>query len=70
MKVTMGEHMKFARKNAKVSRVKLSEISGIPITTIYNNEHDLCFPRLFTVMCLADALKIPLDEYIGRTVPK
>lgn len=66
--MTIGEHMTAARKRARLSRPKLSEISGIEVITIYKNEHDLCIPRLFTVMCLADALKISIDEYIGREI--
>ena len=68
--MTPGEHMKAARKAAGLSRPQLSKISGISVVAIYNNEHDLVLPRLFTVICLADALKISIDEYIGRTVPR
>lgn len=68
--MTIGQHMTQARKKVGMSRVKLSELSGITETTIYNIEQDFYGARLFTVMCLADALKISLDEYIGRELPK
>lgn len=68
--MTTGEYMKAARKNAKLTRGKLSEISGVSLQSIYNCEHDIFSPTLFTVMCLADALKISIDEYIGRKIRK
>lgn len=68
--MTIGQHMMQARKNAKMTRVELSELSGIVETTIYNIEHDLYGARLSTAMCLADALNISLDEYIGRELQK
>lgn len=68
--ITIGECMKNARKRARLSRAKLSKISGIGEYVIYNAERDYCSPRLFTITCLADALKISIDEYIGRTIPK
>lgn len=68
--MTTGEHMEAARKRAKLTRPELREKSGVAVMTIYNAERDRISPTLFTMMCLADALKISLDEYIGRTVPK
>ena len=39
--MTTGEYMKAARKNAKLTRGKLSEISGVSLQSIYNCEHDI-----------------------------
>lgn len=66
--MTTGEHMREARERKGVSRAKLSRISGVHYQAIYNAEKDKCYTNLFSVICLADALKIPIDEYIGRTV--
>lgn len=68
--MTIGEHMRAARKAAGLTRSQLSEISGVSPQSIYNCEHDIFSPTLFTVMCLADALKISIDDYIGRKVTK
>lgn len=68
--MTIGQHMMQARKNAKMTRVELSELSGVEKSTIYNLERDLYGARLSTAMCLADALEISLDEYIGRKKPR
>lgn len=66
--MTTSEYMRLAREKAGLTRKKLSEISGVSYQSIYNCEHDLFSPTLFTVMCLADALKISIDEYVGRSV--
>ena len=67
--MTMGEHMRKARKRAGFTQEKLSKVSGVHYQTIVNSENDKCCTNIFTIICLADALKIPIDEYIGRTVP-
>lgn len=66
--MTTGENMRQVRNRAGLSREKLSEASGVRVMTIRNLETDRCSPYLYTVICLADALKIPIDEYIGRKV--
>lgn len=68
--MTTGEHMRKARELAGMSREKLRDLSGIRVMTIYNVETGRCLPYLHTAIKLADALGIPLDEYIGRRVPK
>lgn len=68
--MTTGEHMKSARKRAGVTREKLSKISGVSVQTIHNAEANICYTNIFNIICLADALKISIDEYIGRRVPK
>jgi DNA-binding XRE family transcriptional regulator len=66
--MTMGEHMRAARKRAGLTRPKLSKLSGVNVQTIYVAENDRCYTSIFNTICLADALGISIDEYIGRKV--
>lgn len=68
--MTIGEHMRAARERAGLTRDKLSRISGVSINTIGFAETNKCYTSIFNISCLADALKISIDEYIGRTVPE
>lgn len=64
--MTMGQSMKNARKKAGLTQKKLSEISGIPLTSIAKYEGDEVSPTITKVHILANALGISIDEYIGR----
>jgi transcriptional regulator with XRE-family HTH domain len=66
--VTIGEHMRKARERVGLSRRELGELTGIAENTILNAEHDLTNITVFNLICLADALKISIDEYIGRKI--
>ena len=64
--MTKGESMRKARNRAKMS-AELSRISGVPTTTIYALERGTARNgRIDTIELLADALRISIDEYIGR----
>lgn len=67
--MTTGEHMKSARKRAGFTQEKLSKVSGVHRLTISFAETNRCCPNIFNIICLADALKISIDEYIGRRAP-
>jgi transcriptional regulator with XRE-family HTH domain len=50
-----------------MSATQLSRISGVPATTIYALERGTARNgRIDTIELLADALRISIDEYIGR----
>lgn len=67
MVITKGESMRKARNRAKLSAAQLSRISGVPTTTIYALERGTARNgRIDTIELLADALRISIDEYIGR----
>ena len=67
MVMTKGESMRKARNRAKMSAAQLSRISGVPATTIYALERGTARNgRIDTIELLADALRISIDEYIGR----
>lgn len=66
--MTTGENMRKARQRAGLTVPQLSEISAVSVAAIYNAETDRFSSTLHTVMSLADALNISIDEYIGRKV--
>lgn len=67
--MTMGEHMRKARKRAGFTQERLSKVSGVHYQTIGDAECNRRYTSIFNTICLADALGISIDEYIGRTVP-
>lgn len=69
--MTQGEYMRKARKRAGLSLVQLSEMSGIPETTIGALERDVNRSgTLYTIETLADALCLSIDEYVGHEVKR
>ena len=68
--VTTGDHMRRAREAAKLTQEQLAEKAGLARGTLARLERDDQQGNLFTVVCLADALGLSLDEYIGREVPE
>ena len=64
---SMGNSMERARKKRGLSRPKLSALAGVSELCIWKSEHDLSIPNLYSVIALADALNVSIDEYIGRT---
>lgn len=66
--MTIGEHMKKARESKGLSMSKLGELAGVHKQTIYAAESNRAYTSILNVICLADALKISIDEYIGRKV--
>ena len=65
-----GSAMRAARIKRGLSMQKLAGKSGVSLWSIHDYEHGKHEPQLFNLVCLADALEIPLDEYIGREVHK
>lgn len=64
----VSEATRRARERKGLTRKKLAELSGVSVNVIKDIEHGRCNPRLATVELLADALGLPLDEYVGRRV--
>lgn len=63
-----GKAMRAARLEQGMSMKKLADKSGVSLYSIHDYEHNGREPGLFNLVCLADALGITLDEYIGRKV--
>jgi transcriptional regulator with XRE-family HTH domain len=67
---TFGEILKEKRKAAKLSRHKLSKISGINENMIFLYESEKVFPNMINLIALADAFNCSMDEMVGREIPK
>ena len=68
--MTMGEHRRKAREKAGKTMLELSTEAEVHYQTLWRAENDRCAMSVLNAIRLADVLKIPLDEYIGRKVPK
>lgn len=64
-----AEAMRRARKARKLSVRGLAQNAGVSQAALYSYETGKQDPGLFNLVCLADALGIGLDEYIGRKKP-
>lgn len=64
--MTFGERLLLIRRSKKLTQTKLAKMAGIENTSLCLYEHDRVEPRLFTAICLADALGVSLDELVGR----
>lgn len=66
--MTIGESTKKARENAGITIGKLAEKAGYHYNTVWWMENDIVTPKISTVIDLADALGISVDEYVGHEV--
>lgn len=60
--------MRKHRERKGLTQRQLAEKAGIPLACILYYEHGKGEPGLFNLVCMADAIGIGLDEYIGREV--
>lgn len=60
--------MRRARLEGGLSVKELSEKSGVTVMTIYSVESGARNPSLTTLVRLASALRLSLDDYIGRSL--
>ena len=68
---TFGDRLFNLRLDKHWTMTELSEVSGVPVSCISMYERNLTEPRLFTALCLADALGTTLDYLVrGRTKEK
>lgn len=63
---TYGEAARQSRLNAGLTQLELVERAEVSENTLYYFESGRSMPRLETLIKLADAMDISLDEYIGR----
>lgn len=66
--MTLGESARKARKDAGLTQIKLSEISGVGASTIFSIESADRNPAVLTVEALAMALGISMEQYIGSAI--
>lgn len=61
----IGKSMERNRIRRGMSRMMLSEISGVHINTLECYEKGKCLPGLYNLILLSDCLEISIDEYVG-----
>ena len=64
--LTIGEAMEKARVDRGFSRQALSYAAHVPVTNIYYWEIGKTFPNITSLIPVADALNVSLDELVGR----
>lgn len=63
--VQISEAMKAARERAGISQKELARRSGVAQANISRYEAGSCFPNLVSLLSLAEALDLSVDEFIG-----
>lgn len=66
---TWAQSMRWHREKRGLTRDQLADEAGVSENILYRYETGLSTPGLFNLVCLADALGVGLDEYIGRKKP-
>ena len=64
----IGKAMKATRELRGKTKEELAIETGLAVSSIYNYETGKNVPGLYNLIHLADALRVPLDVYIGRKV--
>lgn len=63
-----GEYMRRARKRAGLAIKGLAQLANVGRNTVWQIENGKNSPRLDTVIMLADALGISIDEFTGHKI--
>lgn len=63
----LGDNIKDLRKQNKFSLRKLSKLSNVPVTTIFDAEANNTSPKISTLQKIANALNVTLGELIDNT---
>ena len=64
--LTMGQAMRKCREERGYSRQRLSNKSNVAFHSIVTWEKDRCIPNVLSIIDLADALNVSIDELVGR----
>ena len=59
------DHMRMYREQRGLSQQKLSALSGVQQSGIFNYEHGNTTPNLRSLMAICAALGCTIDEYVG-----
>lgn len=62
---SMAISMRKAREKRNLSKRALAKLANVPYATLCNAENALHAPSVFTLVSLARALRISIDDYIG-----
>lgn len=64
--LTIGQAIRKARKSKKITQEKLAEKTGYCQNVICKWETDKQMPKITSVIDIADALGVSIDELVGR----
>ena len=64
--MTIGQSIRKIREEKGYSRQKLVNKSKVPFYSIRAWEKDICVPNVLSMIDIADALGVSLDELVGR----
>lgn len=64
--LTIGQAMQKARKSKKITQEELAEKTGYCQNVICKWETDKQMPKITSVIDIADALGVSIDELVGR----
>lgn len=67
--MTIGERIRRARQNAKMTQTRLAELSGVAAITIYQYETNKRQPRIEHLQAIASALGITILNLIEDHTP-
>ena len=62
---TLGKRIALLRKQRKLSQEEFAEVSGKMINTISNIERGLADPKITTLVSLANALNVPVQDLLA-----
>ena len=68
VELTIGEAIRRARKKRGIKSGELAKLTGYHPTVVSTWENDRVVPKLTTVIDIADALGMSIDELIGHEV--
>lgn len=63
---TIGESIKYARKNAKLTQAELGKLIGTSHAAISFWENGVNIPNVLDCLKMAKALGITIDELVGK----
>ncbi len=64
--MTIGQAMRKCREKKGYSRQRLANKSNVPYSNIVAWERDVCVPNVLSLIELADALDVSIDELVGQ----
>lgn len=67
--MTIGENIRKIRVERGMTQQKLGKMTGLQQRVISTYERDKNIPGVFNLCSITDALRVSLDELVGRRFP-
>lgn len=64
----LGSAIQKLRKEQRISRKELAELSNLSVTALYNIENNLSFPSKDTIARLCSSLKVPISYLLFYSI--